>query len=281
MNVLFLIARFALAHHPSEIALRDPQYPGGTLAPTLFLIQPRIFALYLANVFWPLHLCADYSEYSVRFLPLWFSYLLLAFVAAALAWWSLKDRRALFATVFIVAALLPVANLVPIYHAAADRFLYAPLVGLALLTALALDSAWLAARRFRQEAATFAVILVLGLLLPVTLQREEVWSSQILLWQDTLERNPTSFGARVDLPEVLLVAGRTQEARIQTEATLQTPSATWPWVWADYAIELERLGDHAGAERAARHAIELKPDITDTAQMARDLAGVPRHHRGV
>jgi hypothetical protein len=271
VTVLFLIARFALAHHPSEIFIHEPVYPGGTLARTLFGIQPEIFALYLVNIFWPLHLCADYTAYSVRFFPLWLSYLMDVLALAALAWWSFKDRRACFASLIIVATLLPVTNLVPIYHPAADRFLYAPLIGGALLAALVLDRAWLTARSFRRQAATFAIVVLLGLLLPLTLQREQVWSSEIALWQDTLKENPVSFAARTNLPEALLGAGRVAEAKAQSEATLRTQYKTWPFAWVDYAIELERLGDQAGAERAARHAIELKPDITNTAKMAHTL----------
>jgi tetratricopeptide (TPR) repeat protein len=160
---------------------------------------------------------------------------------------------------------------VPIFRPAADRFLYAPLVGLALLAALALDSAWLARHRPWRRAAVAAVIVLLVLFLPITLQREEAWSSAVSLWQDTLARNPTSFPAWVNLPDAYLDAGRLEEAKAQSERAIQTPYKIWPWVWFDYAIELEKLGDHAGAERAARRAIELKPDITDTPKMVRTL----------
>ena len=271
VDILFLIARFALEHHPSVIFLHGPTYPGGTLWHTQVFIQPRIFALYLFNLFWPLYLCADYSGYSVRYLPLWLSVPLDLLVVAGLAWCSRKDRRAFFASVFIVATLLPVANLVPIFRAAADRFLYAPLIGVMVLAALALDSRWLAGTRVRRRLSSAAVVLVLALLLPVTLQREHIWSSELPLWQDTFARNPTSFAAQVGLPEALLKAGRYEEARKQSEVALRTIHEDWPWLWFDYALELEKLGDHAGAERAAQHAIKLKPDITDAAGMADTL----------
>jgi hypothetical protein len=43
----------------------------------------------------------------------------------------------------------------------------------------------------------------------------------------------------------------------------------------DYAIELEKLGDPAGAERAAQQAIKLQPDITDVARMSGTLQESP------
>jgi hypothetical protein len=271
VDVAFLIARFTLEHHPSEVFLHAPTYPAGALAPTFFLVQPRIFALYLVNLLCPLWLCADYNGYSIGFYPLWLAWPLVLLVAAALIWIARKDRRACFSVAFIVLTLLPVSNLVPIFRAAADRFLYAPLIGLALLAALALDSAWLARHHPWRHAAVAAVIVLLALSFPITLQREQAWSSAVSLWQDTLARNPTSFPAWVNLPDAYLEAGRLEEAKTQSEKALQTPYKIWPWVWFDYAIELEKLGDHAGAERAARRAIELKPDITDTPKMVRTL----------
>ena len=271
VDILFLIARFSLEHHPSVIFLHPPTYPGGTLWYTQVFIQPRIFALYLVNLFWPLYLCADYNGYSIRYLPLWLSVPLVLLAVAGLVWFSRRDRRAFFASAFIVATLLPVANLVPIFRAAADRFLYAPLIGVMILAALALDSRWLAGNRLRRRITSLTVVVVLALLLPVTLRREHVWSAEIPLWQDTFARNPASFAAQVGLPEALFRAGRYEEARKQSEVALHMEQEKWPWTWFDYALELEKLGDHAGAERAARQAIRLKPDITDAAKMSDTL----------
>jgi hypothetical protein len=271
VTVLFLAARFVYAHVPSEVFVHPPVYPGGTLLNTVFSVQPRIFALYLVNLVCPLWLCADYTSYSARWLPLGLSWPLILLVAAGLGWIAVKDRRAGLAVALIVGALLPVANLVPLFRPAADRFLYVPLIGVALLVALALDSNWLRETRLRRRLGVGALLLILGLLFPVTLQREQVWSSALCLWQDTLAKNPQSVSALVGLPEALQSAERWPEAKAASEKAIRTPAANWPWIWFDYAVELEKLGDHAGAERAARRAIELKPDIADRPKMVRTL----------
>jgi len=149
------------------------------------------------------------------------------------------------------------------------------LAGVALLIALALDGGWFELKYPRLAIWFGFVSLALGLLIPVTLQREQVWSSDVALWQDTLERNPASFPARANLPESLYNAGRISEAKEESEATLQTPYAKEPWIWVDYALELNRLGDRPGAEKAARHAIELKPDVIDTNKMIRTFQCLP------
>jgi protein O-mannosyl-transferase len=268
--VLFLIARFALEHRPSEVFLDPPEYPDGSLGSAL-LIQPRILTLYLLNIVWPANLCADYNAYSIRSLGLAPSLFVLAAVAGLAGWWSVKDRRVLFGCGLIAFTLLPVCNLVPIYHPLADRYLYLPLTGIALLVAVAADSPWLAAKSVRRAAAVLGCLLVIGVLIPLTLKREKVWANELALWQDTLHRNPASFPARVNICEAFYTAGRYEEAKLASEATLQTPYATTPWVWFDYALELNRLGDRAGAGRAARRAIELQSDIADADKMVRTL----------
>jgi len=270
VNIAFLIARFALAHQPSEIFLNPPSYPGGSLT-TALLFQPRILVLYLINTLWPTNLCANYNLYSLRFLPLIPSLFVLAAFGALLAWWSSKDRRALFGTGIIAAALLPVCNLVPIYRPIADRYLYLPLIGMALLLAIGLDRPWLTKKSSRYRIAIILILIIASLLTQTTLQRQWAWSSQLTLWQDTLERNPRSYDALVNLPECLLDAGRLEESKTQYEYTLRTPYANHPWTWAGYAILLNRLGDRAHAELAAKRALALKPDIIDVDKMVRTM----------
>lgn len=272
VDVIFLIARFKLEHRPSAIFLSPPTYIDGSLAHAL-LVQPRILALYVVNLLWPVNLCADYGAYSIGFLPLGLALVILAVIVGLLTWWSMKDRRVFFAAGFIGATILPVCNLVPIYHPAADRYLYNPLIGLVLLVAIALDTPWLAAKFPRRTLTSLVGLLLVGLLIPITRERERVWSSEILLWQNTMERNPRSFPAWTNLPEALLKAGRLSEAKARAEASLKTPYATWPWIWFDYALILNRLGDQAGAQTAARHALAIKPDIADVDKMVDTLQG--------
>jgi protein O-mannosyl-transferase len=272
--VIFLIARFKLEHHPSEIFTDPPTYLDGSLGEAL-LIQPSILTLYLINIAWPMNLCADYNGYSTRDISLVFALLVLAVVVSVAIWWSTKDRRVLFAFGLITFTLLPVCNLVPIYHPIADRYLYLPMAGVALLLALAANTPRLSATSFQRAAIVSVFLALICVLVPVAIAREKVWSSELALWQSTLETNPASFAARVNYPEALMLAGRLEDAKRESEATLQTPYATSPLPWFDYALELNRLGDRTAAEQAARKAIALQPDIADANKMVRTLQFPP------
>ena len=268
--IAFLIARFSLAHQKSEVFLNPPLYPGGSLTAAL-LIQPRILTFYILNLFWPANLNADYDGYSIRFIDLLPALLILGVISAFLLWWSWKDRRAFFGAGIIAAAMLPVCNLVPIYHPMADRYLYIPLIGTALLVAIALSHPWMSDRALHRKIATFLVVAITAILSVVTLQREWAWSTDISLWQDTLRGNPRSFAALVNLPECLLDAGRLEESRAQYEATLRTPYKDNAWVWAGYAIILNRLGDQTHSKMAVERALAAKPDLLDTEKMVHTM----------
>ncbi|MFM7487698.1 MAG: hypothetical protein ACKO13_12370, partial [Cytophagales bacterium] len=69
------------------------------------------------------------------------------------------------AVALIVLPLVPVSNLFPIYRAAADRYMYLPMAGVALAVGWLLDGPWLASRpRLREKAliTAMAAVALLG-----------------------------------------------------------------------------------------------------------------------
>ena len=262
----FVIARFALEHRVSAVFVDKPTYPFGSFL-DFFLDQPRIYLLYLVNTVWPTQLCADYGLYSVRYLPFALALPVLLLLGAALAWWARRDPRVLFGAGLLILGILPASNLLPQYHPAADRYLYIPLAGAALLLAVGLDRLPLFRSTKRRWIPVAVLLVALGLLSWATVVREAVWTSQLALAEDTIKKNPQSEMAWLGLPEDFLKAGRLAEARIWYERALHTPVHNRPWLWAGYALCLDGLGDHTQALAAAHQALALKPDIADADKM--------------
>ena len=259
---VFLAARFALEPQQSVIFETKPSYPAGTLAGTL-LLQPRILALYAQLVACPVNLCADYGAYSIRHLPLPLSCLVLAALLLAAVWACRRDRRLLFACAMISLPLLPVMNLVPIYRAAADRYLYFPMAGVALAAACLLDSPWLRGRPRAARAAMvggLAACIVLGL---ASMQRQRVWHDPVALWQDSARRNPTVFTPAAGLGEALRAAGRHAEAEAPIRDAIRLSDGKRGDSWAILALILDRQGREAEAAKALDRAIELDPRLAD------------------
>lgn len=267
----FLVARFLLEPSPSAIFEQRPEYPGGSLARAL-QIEPMILALYAQIVACPVNLCADYGLYSVRHLPLPVAVAILAGLAVLLVLAARADRRIAFGIALMLLPLLPVSNLVPIYRAAADRYLYVPLAGVATILACLLDAPWLrdsARRRQVAVAASLAGVVVLGL---ACMERQRVWSSQLALWRDTAAKNPASFTAAQGLAGALEDAGRCVEAEVAARAAIQLSGSSRGEAWATLALVLDCQGRTADADEALGKALALDPRLENPAQRMAALA---------
>ena len=103
-----------------------PAFPGSFARPSL-----ESLAFYVKTLVLPLPLCL---ERALPAGPLWLAWLA-AFAAAA--WTLRKSRQGLFCLAWIVLSLLPVLHLIPFANVSsvADRYLYLPAAGFALLLA--------------------------------------------------------------------------------------------------------------------------------------------------
>jgi protein O-mannosyl-transferase len=262
--VAFLAARFLLEPSPSSIFESKPEYPGGSLAQAM-LLEPRILALYAQLILFPVNLCADYGLASVSHLPLPLALVLLATIAVAGAIAVRYDRRLLFAFCMIVLPLVPVANLIPIYRAAADRYLYLPMVGVALVVACLLDAPWLVSRetlRQRILAGCMALVAALGL---ACIERQAVWDDSYL-------KNPGSVTTATGLGEALREAGRLPEAEQFTRAAIRLSNGERGDAWATLALILDEQGRTNDSATALAKALELEPRLADPEARVKSLA---------
>ncbi|MFM7206465.1 MAG: hypothetical protein ACKO4T_07350 [Planctomycetaceae bacterium] len=258
----FLAARFVLEPSPSRIFETRPEYPGGSFIEAM-KIAPRILALYVQLIVAPVNLCADYGGYSVRHLPLWLACAVLVACSVAAVFAGRRDRRVVFAMAVVLLPLVPVANLVPIYRAAADRYLYLPLAGVALLLVCLLDSPWVRARDRRRQAAILAAIAAIALLTVACLGRQRVWRTQLDLWVDTHARNPGSFNAASGLSAALRDAGRADEAVEFARRAVQMTDGHRGDAWITLALALDAAGRPAEADEAAAKAVEVDSRLAD------------------
>jgi len=140
----FMTVRFALEPKNSIIFDTEPS----RLAPTwgaLIAIQCRIFAAEFLRIAWPADLCADYNGYSIRTILLLDAAIALTLIVAGQAFlcvFGKQNRLFILATAVFWFSLAPVSNVIPIFRPMADRFLYMPLVGVALMLAAAVATLW-------------------------------------------------------------------------------------------------------------------------------------------
>lgn len=148
-------------------------------------------------------------------------------IAAVAAFAALRTRPGPIAggAAWAIAALLPTSLIMVRPDPVADRLLYLPMAGIALVAAgLAGRVAGLAAHRV---GAAGAATLVLALAL-LTWERNGLYGSDIALWEDAVSKNPAHARARVNLGHAYESVGLVERARVQYRAALQLrPGLPW------------------------------------------------------
>lgn len=247
----FLIARFTLRPAVSIIFVEQPTRPGGTLD-NLMPIQTRIWAFYLRQIVWPENLSADYGPLTVRnfdFLPSFLAVLGVVIVQLALSFWN---RAFAIGMALFWFALLPVSNIVPIYRPIADRFMYVPMAGAAIMLA---SLPW---PRGGARKAVFALGLIAACVLAcATFGREKAWHDSVALWTDTVSKNPESVDARNDVAAALCDAGRYEESITVYKKAIQMSGGMVADHFAGMALALDALGRTGEADAAFHRAVAL------------------------
>lgn len=269
--VAFLVARFLLEPSTSSIFESRPEYPGGSLSQAM-LLEPRILAFYAQLVLFPINLCADYGLVSVSHLPLPMAIVLLAVIAIAAAIAARYDRRLLFAYCLLLLPLLPVANLIPIYRPAADRYLYLPMAGMAVVVACLLDAPWLAGRQQLRQRVLAGFMVAVAALGVACIDRQAVWANSLALWDDAYRKNPGSYTNAAGLGEALRAAGRLPEAEKFTREAIRLSNGQRGDVWATLALILDAQGHTTDAAAALAKALEIEPGLSDPDTKVKSLA---------
>ena len=221
---------------------------GGSLWLAL-LTTPRIVATYLRLMVLPLGLSIHYEFTPARGRLDTEVLLALGLIFLCLRW-AWRRRRAVPAEAWgmacCFAALLPVANLVPIANPAAERYLYVPAIPFTLLAA-----AWLC----RHRAPAPALITLLAVFAGLTMLRNRVWHDEESLWTDAARRHPGAPVVQLQLGMVHQEAGRLPEA-IAAYGRMLAAHPDHPAARVNLGVCHELQGDLDAALDHYRHALQ-------------------------
>lgn len=248
-------------------ALQEVMY--GATGVQRFLYASETVMRYLGQLLVPVQLCAEYSDYSRPVRPsitdpLVALSLLHWVVPALLLVWLV--RKGHFAVTFGIAAfyvaLLPVSNLLfPIGTVRADRLLYFPSLGFALVAGCGLAKL-VAIRR------TPACVLIVAVMAPYgwrSMTRNADWRNNEALWPVTVRQNPGSPIAHAFMGDIYEKRGDFAQAESEKRWAFELrdgPGRFYPEAHNSYAALLQRRGDRAGAEIHYRLVLEHDPRQT-------------------
>ena len=226
----------------------------------------NIFAKYAEILAFPFSMLVTYTDtINARIAALSFYFPFALAVFALYAWLAAAlrvkgEKAAAWGLLWALAALLPVLNIIPISVYAAERLLYLPLAGLALVPA----AAGRALRgKIRRRRAYFAAFGILFLLFALNIQtRLGVWRNDVSLWSYDVERNPDNFLSRLRLADALRKAGNPRAAYSALEGALETASDDRQRATACNELgTIYAIGNALDeAERFFREAAELDPE---------------------
>jgi Tfp pilus assembly protein PilF len=217
----------------------------------------------LLNV--PLVLSADYSYNQVPIVTSWVDARCLAggllLCAAAVVVIRARQPAVRFAVAFPFVALLLTANLLfPIGTIKAERLLYLPSVGWALLIAFGIEQL-LRRPRYRAVCTVVGVFVVVAFAAR-TWARNEDWKDNPALFASTARSAPNSAKALYNLGTALQASGPRAAASAQFERALAIAS------WTEGAalglgIEYEKMGHPDDAIKWYRKALQSAPEYHD------------------
>ncbi len=211
--------------------------PSQVLSGPWLLLILNVYWLNLKSLFWPAQLAVHYGLPSPEgFLEAAVILGAAATVLTCLLLWTLRRRKLmLFGVVWFALALAPTLQIMPHHIARADRFLYLPLVGLAVAAAMGLRPL---GNALRSRTARVGMISagVLGLLLLSALSARQVrtWPDSYTLWEHCVRVAPDNAFAHSSLADNLARRGQFRRAVLHYQTALR--------IRPDHA---ETLGDFA------------------------------------
>jgi tetratricopeptide (TPR) repeat protein len=208
----------------------------------------RVFIQYFRLLFAPIQLSGDYDFNSIPVAGLhsWDAWLGLALVAACFVTAAVFARRkpaVSLGILFFFITLLPVSNwIMPIALLMAERFLYTPAFGFALLAGMA----WAGIQNQRaRRLVAVGVMTVAGLL---CISHNYVWQDTLTFHENAVRIEPQNARARLAYGFALLRVDKVQEAKAQFEAGLQILPQSAPLL-AGLAGTLMRIDGTCGRVR--------------------------------
>jgi protein O-mannosyl-transferase len=211
--VLWVIGALTIAVKklgPTDELLADQ---AGVFSIQRLMLVLDVFRLNLQTLVWPSDLAILYADSPSRsLLDLGVIVGGLAVGLSGLLLWKLRRHKPLvYGLLWFGLALAPSSQLIPHHWIRADRFLYLPLVGLAVAAAAAMTLLNLEAARKLGRSAEGGILLTAVLVVLLLGRRSavqvDIWRSNVSLWENSVRISPESAVAHGALADALTKAG--------------------------------------------------------------------------
>lgn len=215
---------------------------------------------YLAKMVWPYPLSVAYAAQQPAGVWLFGAFGLL--MGVAVACWLLRRRfpGAWMSWLWFVVMLLPVAGWIRVgtVHVA-DRFTYAPAVGLAIALAFGFAALARVASRWAYRTAVASALMLVAVFAGVTSLMLPLWSTSEALFRHAVAVSPNQPFARNNYGVVLMDQGRCVEAAGQFQEALKLDPVSGP-AQLNLALTYDKAGRSDEALALLDLMIQHRPD---------------------
>ena len=239
-----------------------------SLAARIFTV-PVLWGKSLLKIFLPVNICCRYPL-SVPKSPPVLAGVSWALLLALIGWASYRaagrGKLAVLAPVWFAATLLPTSGLVTISTLMADRYLYLPSMGFALLLALIVCRS---TELFKEQAvenkivSPFFIALLFAVftmsMAGVSFKRQFDWRKGTSLWSRVVALYPDHANATHNLAEAYAKDGRRDEAAALYQRALEI-NPNYVKAYINLAAYFRQQGEHAKALAHLKQALVLRPD---------------------
>ncbi len=214
----YLVVRFFLIHHPRELYFLPSPLP------VRLMTTAKIIFFYLGLLLFPWRLSAEYLfpfAGSLRDAAVIFSLAGLAVIFLGAVFLRRRFPEFVFGAGWFFLALLPVADIVPLFNTVAERYLYFPAAGFCLVLALAGETVYSRLPAAGKRGLTACLVLVLGLYSVRTVTRNRDWKDYATLVRKTIETVPGSARFHTCLGFVYAEEGKYDEAILEFKKAIK------------------------------------------------------------
>jgi protein O-mannosyl-transferase len=213
-----------------------------------WMTSGRVFLQYLRLMFWPVEVTGDYEFNSIPVAhpgdwDAWVGLILVAACLLAAMWLARRRSKVSLGILFVFVTLLPVSNwIMPIAVLMAERFLYTPMFGFALLA----GAFWAGIRDGRIRRLTAAGVVAVAVLLCVS--HNYIWQDKLTFHRNLLRVFPENARGRLGYGFALLQGNKVEEAKEQFEEGLRILPNSAP-LKAALASAIMRMDRQCGRAR--------------------------------
>lgn len=222
ITLVYIYIRFYYFHNPDSLV--EVYAPAWGFQERLLTI-PWLLLSYLKLSLFPVSLSSDHAINPVKSVS---SFLFIAPVIVVSSLLAIaitvrnRKKEISFGILYFFIALIPVYNIFPIAMPVAERYIYLPIAGFAIIAGttlkFVLETPGFEFRRF----IIFIILLSTVSLYSIkVLKRNEVWGNDYSFWADTIKTSPKSDRAHLNLGAVYFDQGRLGEAMEEVKTAIR------------------------------------------------------------